>query len=170
MVFDWWELKQAWSAFPVKYICSRVLPGDSGGIEPICQFRTQRRPGIKVWSLGQKDLLEEGKTTHSSIVAWSIPWTENPGGLPSMGTHWLGHGWSDWAHTCICSWIMTADWDTWEEARWVWRGGDLGKGLVSGSCTVLSFFTPLFLPLVLWLHTGGGKTTLTAFARSRCRL
>ena len=168
MVFDWRETKQAWSAFPVKYICSRVLPGDSGGIEPICQFRTHRRLGIKVWSLGQEDRLEEGKTTHSSIVAWSIPWAENPGGLQSIGMHWVGHAWNDWAHMCICSWIMTADCDTWEEARWVWKGGDLGKGLVSGSCTVLSFFTPLFLPLVLWLHTGGGKTTLTAFARSRC--
>ena len=48
MVFDGWEIKQAWSAFPVEYICSRVLPGDSGGIEPICQLRTHRRPGITV--------------------------------------------------------------------------------------------------------------------------
>ena len=144
------------------------FPGDSGSIEPICQFRTHKRLGIKVWSLGQEDHLEAGKTTHSSILAWRIPWTENPGGLQSMGMHWVRHDWSDWAHTCVCSWIMTADWGTWEEARWVWKGGDLGKGLVSGSCTVLSFFTLLFLPLVLWLYTGGGKATPTAFARSRC--
>ena len=31
--------------------------------------------------LGQEDLLEKGKVTHSSILAWKIPWTENPGGL-----------------------------------------------------------------------------------------
>ena len=38
-----------------------------------------------VQSLGQKDLLEEGIATHSSILAWRIPWTEEPGGLQSMG-------------------------------------------------------------------------------------
>ena len=41
----------------------------------------------KTWvqSLGQKDLLEEGIATHSSIRTWRIPWTEEPGGLQSMG-------------------------------------------------------------------------------------
>ena len=36
-------------------------------------------------SLGQEDPLEEGMATHSSILAWKIPWTEEPGGLQSMG-------------------------------------------------------------------------------------
>ena len=39
-----------------------------------------------VQSLGWEDPLEEGMTTHSSILAWEIPWTEDPGGLPSMGS------------------------------------------------------------------------------------
>ena len=39
-----------------------------------------------VQSLGQEDPLEKGMTTHSSILAWRIPWTEEPGGLPSMGS------------------------------------------------------------------------------------
>ena len=39
----------------------------------------------QVQSLGQEDLLEKGMTTHSSILAWRIPWTEEPGGLQSMG-------------------------------------------------------------------------------------
>ena len=39
----------------------------------------------QVQSLGQKDPLEEGTATHSSILAWRIPWTEEPGGLQSMG-------------------------------------------------------------------------------------
>ena len=39
-----------------------------------------------VQSLGQEDPLEEGMTTHSSILAWRIPWTEEPGGLQSMGS------------------------------------------------------------------------------------
>ena len=37
-----------------------------------------------VRSLGQEDLLEEGMATHSSILAWKVPWTEGPGGLQSM--------------------------------------------------------------------------------------
>ena len=34
---------------------------------------------------------------HSSTLAWKIPWTEEPGGLPSMGLHRVGHDWSDLA-------------------------------------------------------------------------
>ena len=36
-------------------------------------------------SLGQEDLLEDGMATHSSILAWRIPWTKEPGGLQSIG-------------------------------------------------------------------------------------
>ena len=39
----------------------------------------------QVRSLGQEDLLEKGMATHSSILAWRIPWTQEPGGLQSMG-------------------------------------------------------------------------------------
>ena len=35
--------------------------------------------------------LEEGMATHSSIIAWGIPWTEEPGGLQSLGSHRVGH-------------------------------------------------------------------------------
>ena len=38
-----------------------------------------------------KDPLEEGKATHSSILVWKIPWTEEPGGLESIESHRLGH-------------------------------------------------------------------------------
>ena len=40
----------------------------------------------QVQSLGQEDLLEKGKATHSSMPAWRIPWTEEPGGLQSLGS------------------------------------------------------------------------------------
>ena len=45
----------------------------------------------EVWvqSLGQEDLLEKEMATHSSILAWEIPWTEEPGGLQSMGSQEL---------------------------------------------------------------------------------
>ena len=45
----------------------------------------------QVQSLGQKDPLEKGMATHSSIVAWRIPLTEEPGGLQSMGSQRVGH-------------------------------------------------------------------------------
>ena len=44
-----------------------------------------------VLSLGQEDPLEEGMATHPSILAWEIPWTEEPGGLQSMGSQGDGH-------------------------------------------------------------------------------
>ena len=45
----------------------------------------------RVQSLGQEDPLEKGMATHSSILAWRIPWREEPGGLPSMGSQRVGH-------------------------------------------------------------------------------
>ena len=49
---------------------------------------------IRVRSLGWEDPLEEGMATQSSILAWRIPWTEEPGGLQSMGSQ---RGGQDWA-------------------------------------------------------------------------
>ena len=46
---------------------------------------------IQVPSLGQEDPLEEGMATHSSILAWTVPWTEEPGRLQSMGSQGVGH-------------------------------------------------------------------------------
>ena len=48
--------------------------------------------------LGQEDLLEEGMASHSSILAWRIPWTEEPGRLQYTGLQRVGHYWSDWVH------------------------------------------------------------------------
>ena len=44
-----------------------------------------------VQSLRQEDLLEQGMATHSSILAWRSPWTEEPGGLQSIGLQIVGH-------------------------------------------------------------------------------
>ena len=44
-----------------------------------------------VQSLGQEDPLEKGMATHSSILAWRTPWTEEPGGLQSLGSQRVGH-------------------------------------------------------------------------------
>ena len=52
------------------------------------------RPAMQetqVQSLGWEDPLEKGMATHSSILAWRIPWTEAPGGLQSMWSQRVGH-------------------------------------------------------------------------------
>ena len=45
----------------------------------------------QVQSLGQENPLEKGMETHSNILAWRIPWTEEPGRLQSMGSHIVRH-------------------------------------------------------------------------------
>ena len=56
----------------------------------------QETQDTRAQSLGQEDSLEEEMVTHSSVLAWKIPWTEEPGSLQSMGSQRVGH---DWAHT-----------------------------------------------------------------------
>ena len=51
----------------------------------------EESPEMWVRSLGQEDPQEEEMATHSSILAWKIPWTEEPGGLQSMGLQRVGH-------------------------------------------------------------------------------
>ena len=66
-----------------------------------------------VRSLGWEDSLEEGMATHSSILAWRIPWMEEPGKLPSIGSLRVGHYWShlallfstDFSFRVFLSWI-----------------------------------------------------------------
>ena len=47
----------------------------------------------RVWSLGQEDPLEKGIAVHSSILAWRISWTEEPGRLQYMGSQGVRHNW-----------------------------------------------------------------------------
>ena len=73
------------------YESIRGFPGGDSGQDPTCQCR---RPETWVWSLGQEDPLGKGMATHSSILAWRIPWTDKPGGLQFIGSQksqtWLG--------------------------------------------------------------------------------
>ena len=58
-----------------------------------------------IWFLGQEDPLEKGMTTHSSLLAWEIPWTEQPGGLQSMGSQRVRHNWA--TNTLMDIWMVT---------------------------------------------------------------
>ena len=62
--------------------------------ESTCQC--SRLPETQVWSPGREDPLEEETATHSSTLAWRSPWTEEPGGLQSMGSQRVRHDWA-WA-------------------------------------------------------------------------
>ena len=53
---------------------------------------------MQVWSLGQENPLDKIKATHSSILAWRKPWTEEPGRVQSIGLHRVRHDWSNLAH------------------------------------------------------------------------
>ena len=57
----------------------------------------------QVQSLGRKDPLEKEMVTHSSILAWRIPWTEKPGRLQSMGSQRVGNDWAISLHYNIAS-------------------------------------------------------------------
>ena len=62
------------------------FPGGTGGKKK----KMQETSETQVQSLGQEDPLEEGMATHSRIFAWRISWTEEPGGLQSIGLQRVG--------------------------------------------------------------------------------
>ena len=90
----------------------------------------------QVRSLGWEDALEEETATHSSILAWRIPWTEEPGGLQSAGRNWAGtHSHGNEPNASLCSWSKN-------EARWT-IAALLGKGLPGCQSRRSSLGSPL---------------------------
>ena len=77
----------------------------------------------RVQSLGQEDSLEEGMSTHSSSLAWRIPWTEEPGGLQSMGSQESAMTKQLSTHTNVSIKDLTAIFITIELGLWI-----LGRG------------------------------------------
>ena len=75
-----------------------------------CSQKKKKNPPAmqETWvlSLDWEDPLEKGMAAHSSILAWQIPWTEEPGGLQSMGSRRVGHNLSDLA--CMLCHISSA--------------------------------------------------------------
>ena len=65
------------------------FPGGASGKEPACQCRLDIRDAGLIPGSGSS--LEKGMAVHSSILAWRIPWTAEPDGLQSMGSHKFGH-------------------------------------------------------------------------------
>ena len=95
----------------------------------------------RVWSLGREDLLEKEVATHSSILAWRIPWRKEPGRLQSMGLQRVGH---DWATSFSLSLSLT-------DTDLILRGVILvltksGKAIQTGGSTVSLSFVLLPFP------------------------
>ena len=67
----------------------QVTSGASLGAQMVKNLPAMQETWVR--SLRQEDLLEQGMATHSSILAWRSPWTEEPGGLQSIGLQIVGH-------------------------------------------------------------------------------
>ena len=72
-----------------------------------------KKSDAAIWSLGQEDPLEKGMATHSSILAWIVPWTEEPGRLQSMGLQQVGHDWATslslgYCEKCLSEYLCTS--------------------------------------------------------------
>ena len=72
-------------------ICSFNIYDFSGGSDGKASAYNEGDLG-SIPALGREDLLEKEMATHSSILAWRIPWTEEPGGLQSTGSQRVRHG------------------------------------------------------------------------------
>ena len=69
----------------------------AGSDASLVAHRVKHLPATRetqAWSLGWEDPLEKKMATHSSILAWRTPWTEEPGGLESMGSQRVGQDWA----------------------------------------------------------------------------
>ena len=86
---------------------------------------------MQVWSLGWEDPLEEGTATHSSILAWKIPWTEEPGRPQSSGSLRVRRYWGDFS--CMACKIKRLVHNQWRVKR-VALSSEEGSALIGGSC------------------------------------
>ena len=69
-----------------------LVPNDGSAVKSLSA--TQEKQEMLVWSLDWEGPLEEGMATHSTILSWRIPWTEEPGGLQFMGSQRVVHNWA----------------------------------------------------------------------------
>ena len=99
-IYNMWILDEV--SFYLKRVLPSILPCYLNVTSIDFQFIVAGLPGwlvknppviqkMWVWSLGREDPLEKEMATHSSILAWEIPWTEEPGGLQSMGLKRVRH-------------------------------------------------------------------------------
>ena len=88
-IYTQWNGTQSWKGWNLSRVRTSVVAQMVKNLPAMQE--------TQVWSLGREDPLEKGMATHSSVLAWRIPGTGEPGGLSSMGSHRVGHDWSDLA-------------------------------------------------------------------------
>ena len=88
---------------------------------------------------GWEDPLEEGMATLSSVLAWRIPWTEEPGRLRSMGSQRVGHNWASKPSTAHCTYILLSG--TFPVAKYLFQ---LATNNIRKPNNVCEIFTPVF--------------------------
>ena len=101
--FDPWVWKTPWRRkrqltpvfFPGKSHGQRSLTGYSPWVPKQADTTGQLSTELQYCAPSRGNYLEKEMATHSSVLAWRIPGTGEPGGLPSMGSHRVGHDWSD---------------------------------------------------------------------------
>ena len=119
----------------INYPLPRGFPGGSSGEEPACRRNRCKRhrfhPCVRKEENGNSlHPQEEEMAIHSSILAWRIPWTEEPGGLPSVGSQRVRQDWNDLARTYTHQALTTCQIPSWAlfmsvgwiltVTRWVW--------------------------------------------------
>jgi len=112
----------------------------------------------QVQTLGWKDPLEKGMATLSSILAWEIPWREEPGGLQSMGSQRVRHDWA--TNTFILSWGLTEKLRVKDVLKTVSAGFSRGPSFRGGSLQELTLLHLLIClmkssvrwKIVHWVH------------------
>ena len=91
-----WKLESYSLLAPLRFPLSSV-GCEHWSFQPLVAQTVRNLPVIQetqVWSLGQEDPLEKEMATHYSILAWGIPWTEEPGGLQSVELQTVRHDWA----------------------------------------------------------------------------
>ena len=90
-VWQLWTQLCTGSCVRINFHFSRINNGASLVVQQVKNPPAMRETWVRF--LSWKDPLEEGMATHSSILSWRISWTEEPGGLQSMGLKRVGHDW-----------------------------------------------------------------------------
>ena len=122
------------------------FPGGSDGNKPTCNAG---EPGLIPES---RRSLEKGMETHSSILVWRIPWTGEPGGLPSMGSQRIGHNLSNIA--CTRNSYRFARGKFWLYVKQNWFEKALIKVFVFITSLLFLFgeYEPIFLKAILHFY------------------
>ena len=133
-----------------------------------------------VWFLVWKDALEEGMATHSNVLAWRIPWTEESGGLHSVGWERVGHDWATNTHFDLLFFFFHFDFHTlnfWRERQKLYRNHTTALHFsasvpISGQCQSGTLFSdsessPIHFNLALMLN---GKDSHQKFLLLFCKV